>query len=83
MTSAIAYAGPDLCQQELRKHTILSVVRLQVDALSATVCYDMLCCIFQWSMSGMMGAYWCILTQKRHDCAPFGGQSDINAYDHI
>ena len=26
MTSAIAYAGPDLCQQELRKHTILSLL---------------------------------------------------------
>ena len=66
-----------------KTYNSLTVVRLQVDALSATVCYDMLCCIFQWSMSGMMGAYRCILTQKRHDCAPFGGQSDINAYDHI
>ena len=66
-----------------KTYNSFTVVRLQVDALSATVCYDMLCCIFQRSMSGMMGAYRCILTQKRHDCAPFGGQSDINAYDHI
>ena len=47
-----------------KTYNSFTVVRLQVDALSATVCYDMLGCIFQQSMSGMMGAYRCILTKK-------------------